>query len=604
MRTETRPSRSILRVVNTHNIEVGTAFVVDDTHAITCAHVVLSALDRPISHRPQAHETVTLKSIHDDGPNPFYYACCLPNVWFPQSDFAKFGEVEDLAVLKLVSYGCQKFPGNVHRLPLRAVPLTTPEIYDSGNAYIFWNGRRINFTMNGLNEKGRLQLNPCDFDPRPGMSGSPVLSNSASGAVAVMALRNKVEAQLKGSYIAYALPIETLVQRWKPEGNQSVTVKTHLHPTKSGISKPDHSETGNFGTNDRIDFSRPFTIHQNRIEEKLPDVLSIHAVAIHPEGKKVAYAQDDKVFLLDVDNPFGRLYSDEVIDKKDGQSAHLNKVEEITFSPDGHYLVTGDNNGVFKVWDYEEKLVLVECHHHYDAISGIRFSPNGKNLAISSYDEFITVWDFDDLRLGLPTLKKEFAKDSQMRGVPQLGHNMERYSSLCFSHNGQHIASGDSGGYLKIFDVAQKAPICRVLVHEAQITATEFSPKDPFLIATCSMDTRIRLTNFRHGKPKKDDKVTLGVGKDKHKDGVTSIAFSYLGDVLISTSCNGEMKIWDVNTASLLKTFRHDERKIVERVAFFPNKYDFISDSYTHDISLWNICNDGSLDNTVITTNY
>jgi WD40 repeat protein len=116
------------------------------------------------------------------------------------------------------------------------------------------------------------------------------------------------------------------------------------------------------------------------------------------------------------------------------------------------------------------------------------------------------------------------------------------------------------------------------------------------LLATASWDKRIRLIDFfSGGKP-----VTLGVGIDKHSDSVVSIAFATAGDVLVSSGTDQLVKLWDVERKRLILNYKTEDDRPVEKVAFFPNQYDFAMDKYSSDVSLWDITNEGHLTNTLI----
>lgn len=123
-----------------------------------------------------------------------------------------------------------------------------------------------------------------------------------------------------------------------------------------------------------------------------------------------------------------------------------------------------------------------------------------------------------------------------------------------------------------------------------------FCPKNPALLATASDDTRIRLTNILLGKNSK----TLGTGYDKHKDSLNSLAFSCCGKILISSACDKFIKLWDVEKLKLI-TVRSKEsnNSPVDKVAFYPNTFDFATNSYTENITLWG----GSQDSTITETN-
>ena len=57
------------------------------------------------------------------------------------------------------------------------------------------------------------------------------------------------------------------------------------------------------------------------------------------------------------------------------------------------YLLTGDGNGIIKLWDVETKQNINMLEGHTDDIRSLDFSSDGKMLASGSYDGTIKLWD-------------------------------------------------------------------------------------------------------------------------------------------------------------------------------------------------------------------
>lgn len=369
-----------------------------------------------------------------------------------------------------------------------------------------------------------------------------------------------------------------------------------------------------------LDLDRPITIRRIRKQEKI-DAQVIANVAFHPNGHLMAYSLDNKLFLLQLSDVFPerlgvhskadhrvpnapdvtRLPSTSASDCGEFTAsheceAHIHRITDISFSPVGDLVASSDTNGNIKFWSLETRECIGEISEHSDAVTSITFSPQGSFFASAGYDEFIHIWQVDSIRLKQPTVLKTFEKKSKIKKPARYAHDVEQIISMTFSHNGKHLASGDQQGVVVVREVSTEVEVFRKKIHNGMVAALAFSPTNKALLASASWDKRIRLTNFfGDGKP-----ITLGTGAEKHTDSVISIAFAPGGDILVSSGTDRIVKLWDVEKRRLLLNRKNEDDRPVERVAFFPNQYDFATDTYTSDISLWDITNEGNMWNTRI----
>ena len=209
-----------------------------------------------------------------------------------------------------------------------------------------------------------------------------------------------------------------------------------------------------------------------------------------PNGRLLASARDDtKIQLWDVTTgtPLKTL------------GTPTGSTHSMAFSPDGQTLASGGNG--IRLWDVATGTLRHTLTGHTNQILSLCFSPDGQTLAsgngLSEWPEqgmpeyAIQLWD-------VPTgeLRKTIA-----------GH-AGRVNSLCWSPNGQTLASG--GGYVIIEQCA--AP---------------------------SADNTVRLWDVATGELQK----TL----TGHTDEVLSVRFSADGQTLASGSADGTVLLWDMN---------------------------------------------------------
>lgn len=346
--------------------------------------------------------------------------------------------------------------------------------------------------------------------------------------------------------------------------------------------------TGNHANSNKS--SEKIGVRHEYKQQKL-DATVIRSVAFSPCGCFMAYSRDEMIEIVTL-TPRGPEPFPESYDQLDQKSI----ITDICFSPDGSLLASSDSNGSIRMWDFRAKKRVAELSKHTDAVTAISFSPKGEYIASGSYDEYIHIWKVDDAIKGVTKPWKTFKKKSQIKKVATYSHDIEEIQTIAFSHNGKHIAAGDQQGVVTVREVETGKEMYRSKVHNGHVVSVRFSPSDPALLVTASDDTRIRLINCN-----REGKSTLGTGKDKHQEAVTSIALSSTGNILISSSADGLLKIWDIHKSKLLYQYIvSKDGCATNRLAFVPNKYSFATNTFDREVNLWAITNNGNIQNTIV----
>ena len=116
------------------------------------------------------------------------------------------------------------------------------------------------------------------------------------------------------------------------------------------------------------------------------------------------------------------------------------------------------------------------------------------------------------------------------------GHT-EPVWSVAFSPDGTRLASGSSGGGVRLWDVASGEPTATLEGHTEPVWSVAFSP-DGTRLASGSSGGGVRLWDVASGKP-----ITTLEG---HTSWVLSVAFSPDGTRLASGSGDGTILLWGV----------------------------------------------------------
>ncbi len=118
---------------------------------------------------------------------------------------------------------------------------------------------------------------------------------------------------------------------------------------------------------------------------------------------------------------------------------------------------------------------------------------------------------------------------------------------LAFSPDGTRLAGGSVGRTISVWDVETGQLRHEITADRDSISCLAFARDGQTLAVSHDYDERVWLFDAATG-----DLTSLLTG---HSNSVNSIASSMDGRLLVSAGCDGTLNLWDVATASLLRTF-------------------------------------------------
>src|SRR6266446_1604426 len=206
--------------------------------------------------------------------------------------------------------------------------------------------------------------------------------------------------------------------------------------------------------------------------------------------------------------------------------AHMDRIRTLSFSPDGHSLVTGSWDNSIKLWDVASG-ALLWSDWRASNLASAAFAPDGRFLATSGgKDATIHLWDLHSGTC-LQTLTQTYP-----------------VSALVWSPDGHLLASGNADGSICIWEQPWTQSVTRVQTHSGHaswVMGLAFSP-DGTLLASASWDTTVKLWEIPSGRLR----LTLA----EHTDQVNRVAWSKDGQTLVSCSRDQTIRVWDVAQGS------------------------------------------------------
>ena len=294
-------------------------------------------------------------------------------------------------------------------------------------------------------------------------------------------------------------------------------------------------------------------------EGKKPRILSQHKesmssgeLAFHPIEPWLASASDDNTAIVWDINTGEKLHTFKPIDKH----------ADITFSPDGQYLVAGCYQKNICLWHIEKGELWKILQGHKNQVRDVRFVENGRYLISASLDHTLRLWDINSgvtLRVlrshtggvsGISTYaEKVFSAsfdntarrwDMALPYQRQIELSKEKALSVAITPKGNNIAIGFADGTLCLYSSPESKLLWCESAHDRVIIRLAFSP-DGHWLASASSDKTAKL--WKNKANQLDLQKTF-----PHSNRVYAVAFSPNSKTLATATKNGQIGLFSVIT--------------------------------------------------------
>ena len=395
-------------------------------------------------------------------------------------------------------------------------PVTSVAFSPDGTALVAATGRQAVVWNLAARSRPRAQSFPNDvwtvmFSP----DGEDVWVGDAAGAVRVWKLGtgelleldghegavSSIEFSADGRSVVTASEDET-ARIWDAETGRSLAeLRGHDGLVLSGVFAPD-GRTVVTGSDDDTIRTWAATPDPVRAELTATDGKTLRDVGYHPGGELIVTASEDRTARLwDIEN--GRVRhvlrhgsgddewvesagfsarGDLVLTAGDDGTAKVWETRsgdlratlgqrgdpplyDSAFSPDGRIVAVGGASPSIRLWDWQQRRLLVTLGGFAERVDGVAFSPAGGLVAGASEDGTVRVW-----QVGAPT-----APVAVLSGGGEL-------TSVAFDPAGKLVAAGSSSGSTWVWDVATAKQIAVATGHSDTVTSVAFSADGRYLV--------------------------------------------------------------------------------------------------------------------------
>ena len=307
----------------------------------------------------------------------------------------------------------------------------------------------------------------------------------------------------------------------------------------------------------------------NLVVQKQPSGFGLSAIGLSPDGHQLVTADEDNTATLwDVDSG---MVLRTLIGRARSWSGHIFGVTSVAFSPQGKLLLTGCGDDTASLWDVQTGEEIHVFKGHSAGITSVAFSPDGTMVLTGSDDKTARLWSV--------------VSGEQLHVFS--GHT-DKVNAVAFSPDGRTVLTGSKDGTARVWELETGWQSLEIQVNTSYEGSSSFE-NPSFASVAFSADGRWIATGGNDGKARLWDAKTGAQIRvfSGHKEDVTNVVFCPGRDVLLTASYyDKSAKLWDIRTGEVLGTISTGGYALGN--FFSPDGAGLFSGS-TEGAELWNL---------------
>ncbi|MBK9053649.1 MAG: hypothetical protein IPL78_22925 [Chloroflexi bacterium] len=253
-------------------------------------------------------------------------------------------------------------------------------------------------------------------------------------------------------------------------------------------------------------------------------------------------------------------------------TGHPNNVQSLAFSPDGERLASGGGLDQVLLWDWSDGQPISQTLQHTIPltlpVSALTLSQDGKLAITGSENGSLRFWDMTSGEVASPSLL------GPVGGV----------TALMISPDGTQVAFGGPIGTAWLADVAQQQVVTILNGHTAPVRDLAFSP-DGLLLASVGDDGALVIRELVAGQGTSQGEPLFAT---QPWDGLTQVAFSPDGQMVVTGDTEGEIVVWSVATRTIISQWSVDDTSAITGLAFAEATTP-VAGTEAGSVFLWNL---------------
>jgi WD40 repeat protein/predicted Ser/Thr protein kinase len=213
---------------------------------------------------------------------------------------------------------------------------------------------------------------------------------------------------------------------------------------------------------------------------------------------------------------------------------HEDSVRDVSFSPDGRWVLSASSDGTARVWDAAGgKARFDPPLQHESYIFRASYSPDGGRIVTASADETARIWD---AATGQP--------------IALLRGHKGTVRDANFSPDGNQVVTGGEDKTARLWDAVTGKQLRPPLLHDGAVIHASFHPDGKHLL-TASADGSARIWQIGADSVKE-------VARMRHNAAITCACFDRAGKLVATASEDATARIWDAaNGKPITAPLRH-----------------------------------------------